>query len=198
MKKKSYFYLSPNLFLIVVIFVFAAGCGSKRVGINEDVRADTGVTNIDIDDLAAKIAEQMDRDLAEIKGKTIALRSIDNMTSEHFNTQIVGEKIKDSLKKKIGAIFVERDRMQVLKDEQKMIEETASHVQERNKLWGADYLLYGRIDSIDKTRADGWNPITKKQESYYRLTVSVTNTTTSVEIWSGQAEFKKTQVKTRW
>lgn len=182
----------------IILMFFISGCGSKRVGINEDVRADTGVTNIDIDGLAAQIAEQIDRELTELKGKTVALRSIDNMTTEHFNTQIVGEKIKAALRKKMGAIFVERDRMQVINDEQKMIEETAAHVQERSKLWGADYLLYGRIDSIDKTRSDGWNPITKKQETYYRLTVSVTNTTTSVELWSGQAEFKKTQVKTRW
>ncbi len=173
-------------------------CSSKRVALDKDIGADTGVTNVDIDDMASTIALKIDKDLIEVRGKTIALRAIDNMTSEHFNTKIIAEKIKDAIKSKSGVIFVERDRLSVLRDEQALIEETAEHVQERKKLWGADYLLYGRIDSIDKTGKSAWNPITKKQETYFRLNITITNTTTGVELWSGEAEFKKTQTQSRW
>ncbi|MBP7652986.1 hypothetical protein KA977_06170 [Candidatus Dependentiae bacterium] len=191
-----------KIILIITISVLSliciSGCASKRVDVNSDVNADTGVTNVDIEAMAGKIADDIAKDFIELKGKTIALRSIDNMTAEHFNTKIISEKIKDAIRIKSGAIFVERDRLTVLEDEQNLIDKTAEHVQQRNKLWGADYLLYGRIDSIDKTRSDGWNPLTKKQETYFRLSVTITNTTTSVELWSGQAEFKKTQVKSKW
>ena len=192
--KKNIIY---GMIIIAIIAVFAA-CASKRVALDSDINADTGVTNIDIEDMAAKIAEGISKELTEVRGKTVALRAIDNMTAKHFNTKIIGEKIKDAIKNKVGAIFVERDRLTVIDDEQNMIDRTAEHIQQRNKLWGADYLLYGRIDSIDKTRKNAWNPITKKMESYFRLSIQITNSTTGVELWSGQAEFKKTQVQSRW
>ncbi|HPG31078.1 MAG TPA: hypothetical protein PKY81_00560 [bacterium] len=185
-------------FAVFFCLVLAFGCASKRVDVDSDINADTGVTNVDIETMASKIAGDISKDFVEIKGKTVALRSIDNMTSEHFNTKIISEKIKEAIKTKSGAVFVERDRMSVIEEEQNLIDRTAEHIQQRNKFWGADYLMYGRIDSIDKTRSDGWNPITKKQETYFRLSITITNTTTGVELWSGQAEFKKTQVKSRW
>ncbi|HON55429.1 MAG TPA: CsgG/HfaB family protein [bacterium] len=194
MLKKLMWFLAIMSFSVI----FTMSCASKKVALDKDVGADTGVTNVDIDDLCAQISEKIDKDLLEVRGKTMALRAIDNMTSEHFNTKIIGEKIKDAIKRKSGVIFVERDKLTLLKDEQALIDETAQHVQERKKLWGADYLLYGRIDAIDKTAKRAWNPITQKQETYYRLNITITNTTTGVELWSGDAEFKKTQVQSRW
>ena len=118
--------------LIAALLFFS--CASKKVALEKDAGADTGVTNVDIAQLSSDIAAKIDKDLLEIRGKTIALRSIDNMTSEHFNTKIIAEKIKDAIKSKSGVVFVERDRLTTLRDEQALIEETAEHVQEQKKL----------------------------------------------------------------
>jgi len=190
MFKKLFLFLMLSVLALMLI----TNCASKRVGVNTDLGADTKFESGDIIEMSNDLARQIVMSNLELKGKTIALSVIENKSADQsFNTQMITEKVKLGIRQQTGCYFVERARLDVLREEQKLNrKETAEHIQKENSLAGADFLMYGRIDSIEKTKK---NVFSTKSVSYFRLNLNLTNSTTGIELWSGEVEFKKTQSK---
>jgi len=192
MAKRSIFIAA----LLALVIMLMTNCASKRVGINTDSGADCKFESQNIIEMADDLAKQIVMANLDLRGKTIALSVVENKSSDQsFNCDMITEKVKLQIKAATGCLFVERKRLEVLREEQRLNRnQTAEHVQKENNLWGADFLMYGRIDSLEKTKN---NVFSTKAVSYFRLNLNLTNSTSGVELWSGEVEFKKTQSKVK-
>jgi uncharacterized protein (TIGR02722 family) len=119
----------------------------------------------------------------------VQVSTVKNKTTEHIDTKSVTDKIRTALIK-TGMV-----RMTAVSDANREILENLQYQSESGvvskktakgvgKQIGADYLLYGEIDSIVKR--DG-----RSEDVYYKFTLNLVDVETGIIEWSDEKEIRK-------
>jgi hypothetical protein len=119
----------------------------------------------------------------------IQVSTVKNKTTEHIDTKSVTDKIRTALIK-TGMV-----RMTAVSDANREILENLDYqsgsgvvskktAKSVGKQIGADYLLYGEIDSIVKSEG-------RSQDVYYKFTLNLVDVETGIIEWSDEKEIRK-------
>lgn len=196
--------LSPQLSLILVAGLLAAGCASTGVQnpsgvpvthLDADEQGFVAGTGIESQDLVA-VTDKMARSVLSIpeianatKVPIILLDPVDNQTRFPINKDMFLTRIRSELNKKTrGKVsFLARDRMAALEHERKLKREgavTASADPRLQEFKGGDYFLTGSLQGLStRTRAG--------TSDYILYAFQLIDARTSVIVWEDSAEIKK-------
>jgi hypothetical protein len=170
------------------------GCGASRVAYGdptavETVTVDWGST--DIQAVADRMVGSLVRHPVIANGSrpVVQVSTMKNKTTEHIDTKNITDKVRTALIKtgmvRFSAVSDANPEMLENLDYQTnsgvVSKKTAKGV---GKQVGADYLLYGEVDSIVK-KAGGTTDV------YYRLTLNLVNVETGLIEWSDEKEIRK-------
>ncbi len=178
------------LSMIIALFVFA-GCAAKsnRVDVDTDDPFDTGTSSKDL----RTVAQSMARSLIQLpqianakKPPRIVFADVTNNTNEVLNKNMFLRKMRTLLMKHAAGrmVFVDRARWQEIQKERAMKRSGQTTYTKLGKLSGADYILTGVLDSIDKA-AGG------KRSTYTRYSFRLTDAETGDILWEDEYEVKK-------
>ncbi len=178
-----------------LLLVFAlAGCGARQVSYGDPTAVETLTVDwgsTDIQTVADRMVGSLVRHPAIAGGQrpVVQVSTMRNKTTEHIDTKNITDKIRTALTR-TGMV-----RFTAVSDANPEMLENLEY-QERSgvvnpatakgvgKQVGADYLLYGEIDSIVK-KADGTTDV------YYRLTLNLVDVETGIIEWSDEKEIRK-------
>lgn len=187
--------MKKRLLFLVIPFVFA-GCQTQvrygEAGDVETVTADFGSTDLQL--IAEKMASSLLRHPALEGGKrpVIALGSIDNRTNEHIETPLILSKVSTALlgSGKVKLVADQSGQNEVGKEiaRQQSGAVSADSARTFGKQVGAEFVLYGRLTSIDK-KAGG------VRDLYYNFTLNLVNVETALIEWKEEKEIRKVTEK---
>jgi len=184
--------------LLVVFFCGIIGCAGQSVYLSpgETTQMGSDFSDTDLRTLAQKMYNSLQGKLGQLglsddDPPVVALLRVDNMTSEHINTDMIADKLQIELLRAGSLRFVDRSKIEAMAREfdlggSGLIDpETAKKA---GKVLGADYLLYGQLGSIKKRSG-------REQLNYYRLSMKLLNAETNELIWADEGEIKKLSKK---
>lgn len=187
-----------GLFILPVclcaLLLFSSSCAtSSYVRVDEVTEWDYSFSDTDMKLVAEKMVYSISS--ADIKGGTgkpkLAFLRIGNRTSQHIDTEAIGEKIMVALLKLGKVNIVDRELLSNMAKENALVNlqriDVCDAVQ-LGKLVGADYFLAGDIMSIEKTSGT-------KTIAYYKLTLRLVDVNTSLIAWADEMELKKISKK---
>ncbi len=121
------------------------------------------------------------------KKPIIMVTRLKNNTSEEIETGSIMDMIKVELTNSGRANFIDKEARQDISEEYEY--QNSGMVNETSKKGpggqiGADFVLNGRLESIVKQ-------VGKDKTVYYKLTLNLTNLTTTLTEWTGQKEMRK-------
>jgi len=180
-----------------LVFLFAslcAGCASTSYITPDTVtQYDSKFSDTDLKMVSDKMAQSL-RESAVMQSRektVIGLLHVKNRTSEHINTDAVTDKMMIALLKTGEIKFAGRENLKTLIEEQRLSQTgmvDQDKVQEIGKLYGIDFFISGQLESIEKKGA-------ASELTYYRLSLSLTDTETSEIVWADEVELKKKSSK---
>lgn len=194
---RLFLFLSPLFFLLL-------SCSGPRGYIKGRYDQDVEKTNLLMDKWSESDMQNAVKHLVEsaLKHRSIIgserppvvmITRLQNKTSEHIDTQNIMDMVRVELMKSGQVSFIDKAAR---KDLQKEYEYQASGVvssssQKRsgNQI-GADYIINGRLDSIVQQTG-------KHKTVYYKITLNLTNLSTSQIIWSDYKQIRKRYKKRR-
>ncbi len=185
-----------NTLIVGLALLTLAACGgnSYNEAGDEDISSEFGVR--DFRSIIGDLVEQMTGDAGlrqDVGGERppILVVPFRNLTDEHIDTNLLANSIKSDLSKARLFTFVRRDNLDVLRDEL-AIEESGlgdpDTIARIGKVVGAQYVLGGEISSI--TTREG-----RKTQVYYRVTMTLTDIETGIDIWIDDTEISKSAVR---
>ena len=180
--------------LALVSVTLLAACAGQRVSYQDPTKVETVTEDFGSTDLQS-IAERMVNSLvrhpviANGNRPVVQVSTVKNKTTEHIDTKSISDKIRTALIK-TGMV-----RFSAVSDANREILENLEYQSESGvvskktakgvgKQIGADYLLYGEIDSIVK-RASGTTDV------YYKITLNLVDVETGIIEWSDEKEIRK-------
>jgi len=121
---------------------------------------------------------------------TIAFTDVVNNSDELFETDDLLYKIRKELVKNCGGklVFLDRDIIEQIRKETRDKERGTVTSSGNKPLYGADYFLSGRVESIRRTRG-------RTTTSYMRFSFRLTDASSSAIIWEDDYEVKKLHVR---
>lgn len=187
-------YLS--ILSVFLLALFFASCGSKQFtkGDYDDPNRvellDDKFNEADMQQMAATIVESIANcpDIKEAKKPpTVALAKVNNRTEEHIDTDSLTDMIRTNLIKTRKVKFVDRKSRGDLDEEYDYNNSGKVSGDSKKKAGGqigVDYLLGGSI-------ATNIQQVNNDKYIYYKLTMNLTNVTTSVIDCSEEKEIRK-------
>jgi PBP1b-binding outer membrane lipoprotein LpoB len=181
-----------GLGLAVLALAAACGCAGQTARIDTDSEDDAvfgAMGSKDFRSVCFQMAQSMVR-IPQIQNAssppTIAFTEMVNNSDELLNADDILYKMRTELIKNSGGkmTFLDRDVIEKIKAERRdkrLGKVTASG---DNPVYGADYFLAGRVESIRRTRG---RTVTR----YLRLSVRLTDAATSAIVWEDDYELKK-------
>ncbi|MBI3782881.1 MAG: penicillin-binding protein activator LpoB [Deltaproteobacteria bacterium] len=169
-----------------------AGC-ARQVSYQDPTRVETVTEewgSSDIQTVADRMANSMVRlpEIANNSRPIVQVSTLKNKTTEHIDTKSITDKIRTALIK-TGMV-----RFTAVSDAAAEIGENIDYQQggavnkatakKSGKQVGADYLLYGEVDSIVKQAG-------RTTDVYYKLTLNLANVETGIIEWSDEKEIRK-------
>jgi len=185
-------------FLAVGMF-FSSGCAhhTERVGLDEDAGVvDTFASSQDIRTVAQRMASSL-LQVPEISSAAqpprIAFLSVENRSSEIFDSDMMLEKIRTLLLKNArGKLrFLDRAKVKEIIKEREAKRAGIVTTSGSKLLGGADFFLTGIISSIEKQEE-------KKRSTYTRFSFRLTDAESSDIIWEDEYEIKKVSERATW
>lgn len=153
-------------------------------------RLDDQVSGEDLSGLADKLAGQLQQSgVLARKGKVpvVAFMHVTNNTAQHFNTDIVTDKIMERLLGSGNATFVSKEKRQALMAEVAFSQSGATeNTLEAGKMQGVDFFMYGDISSIEKKKETF---ATTKNRTYHRLSLKLLDVETGQIVWMGSKDW---------
>lgn len=182
-------------------FTFAGGgCAAFRAKVS-DVNVEKGDhmrAEIDFRDLRTISAEIVDQFLASpFMGRqtgtpTIAIKGIDNRTSDHLETKMLTDTMRTKLINSGRVQFVNVERRPDLASEQgyQAANSTPGTAVEIGQQAAARFMLTGTIVEMQQSSPRQVR-VSKTKERYYQLTVEVTDLQSGLIAWTTQSEFAR-------
>jgi uncharacterized protein (TIGR02722 family) len=171
-----------------------AGCGARQVSYGDPTAVETLTVDwgsTDIQTVADRMVGSLVRHpaIANAARPVVQVSTMKNKTTEHIDTKNITDKIRTALIKtgmvRFSAVSDANPEMLENLDYQAnsgvVSRKTAKGV---GKQVGADYLLYGEVDSIVK-KAGGTTDV------YYRLTLNLVDVQSGIIEWSDEKEIRK-------
>lgn len=181
-------------FMAVILGVSLTGCGASRVAYGDPTAVETLTIDwgsTDIQSVADRMVGSLVRHPVIANGArpVVQVSTLRNKTMEHIDTKNITDKVRTALIKtgmvRFSAVSDANPEMLENLDYQTnsgvVSKKTAKSV---GKQVGADYLLYGEVDSIVK-KAGGTTDV------YYRLTLNLVDVETGLIEWSDEKEIRK-------
>ncbi|MBC85841.1 MAG: penicillin-binding protein activator LpoB [Bdellovibrionaceae bacterium] len=186
-----------SMILLAVVGLILSGCGPKgfvRGSYDEDVNATNLLTDKwsesdmqnAVKDLVGKASNHYMIRTAK-KPPIVMITRIQNKTSEHIDTQSIGDMMRVELMNSSGLQFVDKEARQDIAEEYDYQGSGMVNRQTRKGPGGqigADFILNGRLDSIVQQAG-------KDKTVYYKLTLNMTNLKTGIIVWSGYKQIRK-------
>lgn len=191
---RAYKMSTASLAVLVAIGLIS-GCGGRpKVSYGDPTKVETVTAEWGSTDIQA-VADRMVDSLIKIPAisggnrPVVQMSTIKNKTTEHIDTKSVSDKIRTALLKtsmvRMTAVSDANKEMLENLDYQAnsgvVSKQTAKSV---GKQVGADYLLYGEVDSIVKTAG-------RTTDVYYKLTLNLMDVETGLIEWSEEKEIRK-------
>jgi len=186
-------------FTVPLLVVAAAGCASgPRVRYGDPTKVETLTEQYGSTDLQG-IAERMVQSLVRhpaISGgnrPVVQVSTVKNKTTEHIDTKTITDKIRTALIKTGMVRFTavsdaNREMLDNLEyQEHSGVVSKASRKRVGRQV-GADYLLYGEIDSIVKRAG-------RQSDVYYKFTLNLVDVETGLIEWADEKEIRKESTK---
>lgn len=171
-----------------------AGCASRQVSYGDAAKVETvneqwGST--DIQTVADRMVSSMVRIPAIANGNRPVLQvsTLKNKTTEHIDTKTMTDKIRTALIRTGMVRFTavsdaNREMLENLDYQQNSGMVGTKSGKAMGKQIGADYLLYGEIDSIVKRAG-------RTTDVYYKLTLNLVDVESGLIEWSDEKEIRK-------
>ena len=175
-----------------------AGCGARKVSYGDPTKVETLTEqwgSTDIQSVADRMVNSLVRHPIFANGArpVVQVSTVKNKTTEHIDTKTITDKIRTAL------IHTGLARFTAVSDANREIldnldyqsgsgvvdPKTAKRV---GKQIGADYLLYGEVDSIVKEAG-------RTTDVYYKLTLNLVDIETGIIEWTDEKEIRKQAVR---
>ncbi len=187
--------LNGFLFVLLSLMMLTA-CGGTSYNEAGEEDISTGFGIRDFRAITEGMVEKMttDRGLREDIGDdrpTLLITPMINRTDEHIDTTSITQTLQVKISKERLFTFVTREALSNLKDEaaleQAGVADPAT-VARLGKVVGARYILRGSITSFR-------NKIKKKVQTFYKVTIIMTDIETGIDVWLDEVEVSKTTKK---
>jgi uncharacterized protein (TIGR02722 family) len=191
-----------KILVSMLLLVSAISCGPQAF-VKGDYDKDVTSTNLLNDQWSETDMQQAVKDLvaslsqhpAVSAAKTppiVILQGLQNKTSEHIDTQSVGDMLRVELMKSGKMSFVNKEGRSGVTEELEH-QETSGQFNEANKKKkggqiSADFYIDGRLYSIVQE-------VGKDKTVYYKLTLQLTNLNTNLMVWTDQKQIRKVYKK---
>jgi len=181
-----------GLALAVAAMVAAGGCAGRTVRIDPDSEDGGLVGAMSSKDYRAvcfEMAQSMVR-LPQIQNAanppTIAFTEIVNNSDELMDSDAILYKMRTELVKNCAGriVFLDRDILDKVKQERRDKDRGKVTSSGDRPMYGADYFLSGRIESIRQVRG-------RDMTRYMRISVRLTDASSSAIVWENDYEMKK-------
>ncbi len=193
----SSLFFSKNILASIFVIFLLIACGggtSYNQGGEEEISTGFGIR--DFRAITEMMVEKMstDRGLREDIGDnrpTLLITPMINNTDEHIDTQSITQTLQVKISKARLFTFVTREALEALKDENALEQAGIADsvtVARLGKVVGARYILRGSITSLR-------NKIGKKTQTFYKVTIIMTDIETGIDVWLDEVEISKTTKK---
>jgi len=170
----------------------AAGCSAQSARMDVDSEDDALLGAMGSKDFRAvcfEMAQSIVR-LPQIQGAanppTVAFTEMVNQSDELFSADDLLYKMRAELVKNCGGkiVFLDRDIIDRIKAERRDQDRGKVTSSSDRALYGADFFLAGRVESIRRTRG-------RLETKYMRVAVRLTDARSSAIVWENDYEMKK-------
>jgi uncharacterized protein (TIGR02722 family) len=179
---------------LLLIAAVLSGCASRRdVRYGDPTKVET-VTDrygsTDMQGIAERMVQSLVRHPAISNGDRPVLQvsTIKNKTLEHIDTKTLSDKIRTALIKTGMVRFTAADANTEVLDsidyQQQSGAVSKKTAKRTGRQIGADYLLYGEIDSIEKRAG-------RDADVYYKFTLNLVDIESGLIEWSDEKEIRK-------
>jgi penicillin-binding protein activator len=190
------------LMVFAAMAIFLQGCGTKQFtkGEYDDVNQENLLNDSWSETDMQKAVQELVAGLTKYRGITeakkpprVMVTRLQNKTSEVIDTQNIMDMIRVELSQSGNVKFIDKEARQDVADEYEY--QNSGMVNKSTKKGpggqvGADYVINGRLDSIVQE-------VGKNKTVYYKLTLNLTNLTTTEIDWTGQKQIRKSFKKRR-
>jgi len=185
-----------ELVLALALAAVVVGCSGQTARMDLDSEDDAllgGIGSKDFRSACFEMAQSMVR-LPQIqnaaKPPTIAFVDMVNNSDEILNADDLLYKMRTELIKNSGGkmVFLDRDIIEQIRTERRDKQRGKVTSSGGKALYGADFFLAGRVESIRRTRG-------RRQTKYMRISVRLTDASSSAIIWENDYELKKMVVR---
>jgi len=175
--------------------VVLVGCAGQTARMDVDSEDDTLIGVVGSKDFRS-VCFQMAQSLVRIppiqrasSPPTIAFTEVVNNSDELIDADDFMYKMRTELIKNTSGqlVFLDRDIVEQILQERRDKERGRVTTSSDAPVYGADYFLAGRIESIRRTRG-------RKETTYLRLSFRLTNAATTAIVWEDDYELKKYRV----
>ncbi len=185
-----------NVVLIVSLLSVSAfllsGCFAHVRTVDEPTHYDERFDYVDLKTLSERMASSVlsEPPVAERTDEpVVVVYGISNRTSEHIDTKGLTDSIRTLLIKSRKVRFINETQRENIERE---IEKTQGKVSPETQIKlgsqvGAEYMLTGRLSSIEKEQMKQVR-LHRKNLLYYKLTMELTNIETALIEWSDEQE----------
>lgn len=178
------------LLLLVMGFVVACAPKTNRVDVDsDDSMDDTETTSKDLETVTQNMARGLIQVPQIANAKTaprIVFADVTNNTNEILNKNMFLRKIRTLLMKNAAGrmIFVDRDRWAEIQKEREMKRAGTVTASGKKMMSGADFILTGVLDSLDKASGG-------RRSTYTRYSFRLTDAESGDIYWEDAYEVKK-------
>jgi len=185
-----------GLVLALALAAVVTGCAGQTARMDLDSEDDAllgGIGSKDFRSACFEMAQSMVR-LPQIqnaaKPPTIAFVDMVNNSDEILNADDLLYKMRTELIKNSGGkmVFLDRDIIEQIRIERRDKQRGKVTTSGGKALYGADFFLAGRVESIRRTRG-------RRQTKYMRISVRLTDASSSAIVWENDYELKKMVVR---
>lgn len=178
--------------LMVLACLAAAGCAGRTARMDLDSEDDAvrgALGSKDFRSACFEMAQSMVQ-LPQIqraaKPPTIAFVEMENRSDELFDADSLLYKMRTELIKNSGGkmTFLDRDIIDKIRQERLDKDRGRVTTSSDKPVFGADYFLAGRVESIRRTRG-------RVETKYMRISVRLTDAHSSAIVWENDYEIKK-------
>lgn len=191
-RQRSFGGLAGILVLALAAVLSAGGCAGNTARIDVDSEDDAvggALGSKDFRAVCFEMAQSMVQ-LPQIQRAasppTVAFVEVENRSDEILDSDAMLYKMRTELIKNSGGkiVFLDRDIIDRIKKERMDKDRGRVTTSGGKAMYGADFFLTGRIESIRKTRG-------RTQTQYMRLSVRLTDASSSAIVWENDYEMKK-------
>jgi len=180
------------LCLLVAAWAMVGGCAGETARMDLDSEDDAllgAMSSKDFRSVCFQMAQSLIR-LPQIQRAanppTLAFTEVVNASDELFSADDLLYKIRTELVKNCGGkiVFLDRDNIDQIRNERRDKDLGRVTASGAAPVYGADYFMSGRVESIRRSRG-------RTQTQYMRLSVRLTDASSSAIIWEDDYELKK-------